>query len=78
MPETQPIHPAQRDPSDLVSYDDIAPFIFGLSKENVRQLVLAERFPPGMRASPKRPLLHRAGAVAAWIAERSAVLDEPK
>lgn len=78
MSETKPqVAPCDLPPSTLISYDDFSSFVPGMSRRYVERLAEAGRFVPGVRLMPRKPLVFRAGAVAAWLAERTAALDAP-
>lgn len=78
MPEnTVQIAPADLPPATLISFDDFSGFVPGMSRRYLERLAEAGRFVPGVRLMPRKPMVFKAGAVAAWLAERTAALDAP-
>lgn len=73
----QQIAPGNLPPSTLINYDDFSDFVPGMSRKYLERLAEAGRFVPGTRLMPRKPMVFRAGAVATWLAERTAALDAP-
>lgn len=61
---------------NLVTYDEIAPMLPGLSYKCLLHMSLANRFVPYVRLSPRSPPLWPADAVAAWIKAKFAAISE--
>lgn len=79
MPDTKPqIAPADLPPQMLISHSDFSEFVPGLGRRYLERMAEAGRFIPGVRLMPRKPMVWRAGAVAAWLAERTAGLEESK
>lgn len=79
MPDPKPqIAPADLPPTTLITYNDFSDFVPGLSRKYLEKMSEAGRFVRGARLMPRKPLVFRAGAVAAWLAERTAGLEESK
>lgn len=63
-------------PADtLVTYEQFAPALPGLTRDWVYKASRDGRFVPGVRPSERKPMLFKAGAVAAWIANLTAPLE---
>lgn len=78
MPETTvQIAPADLPPATLISFDDFSGFVPGMSRRYLERLAEAGRFVPGVRLMPRKPMVFKAGSVAAWLAERTAALNAP-
>lgn len=82
MPEhhdTEPlISPADLPAETLINYDQFKHLMPGTNRRMIEDNAKAGRFIAGVRITPRKPMVWRAGAVAAWLAERTAGLEVAK
>lgn len=72
------ISPADLPAETLITYDDFKHLLPNTNRRMIEAGAKAGRFAPGTRLTPRRPMIWRAGAVAAWLAERTADLEGQK
>lgn len=72
------VNPADLPADALIQYDAFAHLMPGTNRRMVEDNAKAGRFIAGVRITPRKPMVWRAGAVAAWLAERTAGLGAAK
>jgi hypothetical protein len=66
------VHPGEVPPETWLTFSQFAHLMPGMSKRAWEHNVKEGRLPAGTRFSPKGPLVHKAGALAAFFAQRDA------
>lgn len=73
------IHPADLPADALIDFDAFAWLLpGGVRRQRIERSARAGNFPAGVRFTPRAKMVWRAGAVAAWLAERTAGLEVSK
>lgn len=73
-----PVNPADLPADALIPYAAFAHLMPHTNRRMVEDNAKAGRFIAGVRITPRKPMVWRAGAVAAWLAERTACLGAAK
>lgn len=82
MPKTQEpvaqVNPADLPPDTLITYDQFKHLMPSTNRRMVEDNAKAGRFVAGVRITPRKPMVWKAGHIATWLAERTACLGAAK